>query len=116
MTTKQVVTIEPGGRVSGLQVKPGKGFDLRTLGDAKIERASEVLWDQDKQQWYVEIRKGRYTGKVITWPMMSAVSGQLASYLASEPTAYFAEYDDAVAAEIAVLDHIRKNEGPEALQ
>lgn len=116
MTTQQVVTIEPNGRISGLQTKPGKGFDLRSLGKAKIERASEVLFCEDKQQWYVEIRKGRYSGKRITYPMLSAVTNTTLKFTASDPTVYFNEYDDAVKGEIALLDHIRLTEGPQALQ
>lgn len=111
----QVVTIHADGKISGLQPKPGKGFDLRTLGKAKIERASEILFSEEHQQWYVKIVKGRYAGKVITHPMLSVLDGRLHRFSASDLTAYFAEYDDAVLAEIAVLDHIRLTEGPDAL-
>ena len=59
---RQVITIGPDGMMSGLQVKPGKGLDLRQFGRAEIERASEVLWDSDRQGWIVECRKGVYAG------------------------------------------------------
>ena len=120
--TRQTITIGPEGGISGLQVKPGKGVDLRQFGPAKIERASEVLWDETEQKWYVECRKGVHAGEtlqqfehdVITRPVWNPAS-LLMEALAGK-TAYFDDYDEAVQAEIAWLDFIRKTEGAAALQ
>lgn len=112
---RQVITVHPDGTLSGLQVKPGKGIDLRQFGTANIQRASEVLFNEDRQQWFVEVRKGRYAGKQITWTMLAMATGQVFKMKANDPVAHFDEYDDAVNAEIAVLDHIRLTEGASAL-
>lgn len=120
--SNQVITIEPDGTVSGLQVKPGKGFDLRSLGAAKIERASEVIWCEPEQRWQVEIRKGAFEGVTVTEDLHQAAlrfwetkvhKGTVE--LTGKP-ALFVEYEDAVKCEIAVLDMIRLVVGPQALQ
>lgn len=119
---KQVVTIGPDGTISGLQHKKGQGFDLRALGKAQIKRASEVLWSEPYQGWYVEMRggAGRYSG----WPlsrdlMRLAGDPEVPPHTTGlipangEPpqpsalTLLFEEYEDAVKAEIAVLDALR---------
>ena len=51
----QVITVHSDGKISGLQVKKGRGLDLRSFGPAKIVRASEIVWDEDNQAWAVEI-------------------------------------------------------------
>lgn len=114
MTTTQVISISPKGEVSGLQVKPGKGFDLRKLGKAKIERASEVLFNEDNQKWYVQIVKGKYAGDTVTYMRHQRALGEPVM-TNCDFTLHFNEYDEAVQAEIAVLDHIRLTEGPSAL-
>jgi hypothetical protein len=52
---KQVITITVEGTMQGLQVKSGQGLDLRQFGDAKIVRASEIVFDDDKQAWKVDV-------------------------------------------------------------
>lgn len=111
----QVITIHTDGAISGLQVKPNKGLDLRTLGKADIQRASEVLFDTDAQQWFVEIRKGKYEGQVITYDFYSEKTGKATLYHTSEPRMLFDEYEDAVACEIETLDAIRLREGHKVL-
>ena len=118
MAERQVISFHATGIVSGLQRKPGEGLDLRSLGTADIRRASEVLWDQTTQKWYVKITLGKYKGIVITNRMREAASTHtiLANIDTYTAHALFTEYDDAVSAEIAVLDHIRCTEGHSALE
>lgn len=97
---KQVVTVDPVGVVSGLQVKPGRGLDLRFLGRANISRVSEIEWNQNAQKWQIRILLGPYAGKLITDKMARKPGGL------SEP-ALFAEYDSAVDTEVAVLNALR---------
>jgi hypothetical protein len=113
---RQVLTISPDGTIAGLQVKPGKGFDLRQMGRALITRASEVLFSEAKQQWYVEVRDGRAAGRLIDQEMVASAlawdrlpMGTLTATVRDvENVLVFEEYDDAVAAEIAVLDGLRE--------
>lgn len=107
---RQAITIAPDGSVSGLQVKPGKGFDLRCLGNATITRASEVLWDEGRQLWFVEVRDGRWSGRQIDqWLMEHAGVAGLPAGCERRPDNLIMarEYDDAVKLEIAVLDGLR---------
>jgi hypothetical protein len=113
--TQQVISIGPDGSMSGLQMKPGKGVDLRQFGRAQIERASEVQFDVAEQAWFVEIRKGKYAGRKITYDLWSLVTGNATLHRNDQPVMMFREYDDAVQAEIAVLNYIRLTEGPAAL-
>ena len=121
---KQVITIEPDGRISGLQVKPGKGVDLKKLGHASIERASEIVWDDIKQQWKVMGLKGAVKDHIMTLRNHFEASNRMGCHaIPTEPPVafwddpvYFDEYDDAVAAEINWLNALRLRDGPEALQ
>jgi hypothetical protein len=116
----QVVTISPDGSISCLQAKPGKGADFRKLGRAEISRASEVLWDQDEQAWYVQIVRGRYNGAVISTLTMAEIGLDRLPVSPRQPVGtglpyFWEDYDDAVKGEIAFLDHVRKYEGAAAL-
>lgn len=109
--TRQVITIGHGGSLSGLQVKPGKGLDLRQFGKAKIERVSEILWDEEAQKWYVQIIAGPLKGEVLTAPLWDeGVAKPTPSGSTVTRTDYrldFDDYDFAVRAEIEVLDAFR---------
>lgn len=115
---KQVITIDPAtGAISGLQTKPGNGIDLSKLGKATIKRASEVLWDSEKQQWYVEMKplQGNEhfeVPRVINKLMYHVADKNIKfdQYICSTtmPIAYFDTYDHAVNAEITVLDYLRQ--------
>jgi hypothetical protein len=128
VAAKQVITVHPDGAVSGLLHKKGQGMDIRTLGGkASVERASEVLWSETEQAWYVEFRKGAgaaWAGRVLdehavlaagrseqdppfpfarrAWKAFARdwTAGDYGVYL-------FAEYEDGVKAEIAILDALR---------
>lgn len=116
-----MITIAPDGTVSGLQVKPGKGLDLRQFGKAQIERASEIVWDDTHQRWFVQVTKGKYIGRIISHTFCEEVGfkryGIDVSYYCGAPDNRLVveDYDEAVRLEIMVLDHIRITEGPDAL-
>jgi hypothetical protein len=119
--SRQVITISPSGQISGLQVKPGKGVDLRQFGKAQIERASEIVWDDDHQRWFVQITRGQYAGKIIGHDFCEEVGfkrhGIDVNYYCGAPDNRLVvqDYDEAVRLEIMVLDHIRITQGPDAL-
>jgi hypothetical protein len=114
---KQVITIHRDGSISGLQRKPGQGLDLRQLGKAEIRRATEILWNEEEQAWYIHILQGLHA----TDPLgpfhcgIADVSYEEVSALAPSGVrpAYgggyllFNEYDEAVKVEIVVLDALR---------
>jgi hypothetical protein len=109
---QQVITIGPDGSLSGLQHKRGQGVDLRQFGKAQIERASHIVWDEDYQAWLVELLTGPHAGKTLTWGLWRAVTGRADCPAAlpseSEDSAIlFADYEDGVLAEIAVLNALR---------
>lgn len=111
MATRQVITILTNGGVSGLQVKPGRGLDISKMGRAKITRASEILWNEEQQCWYVDVLQN--TGKgpltIDKWHA-EGLDGPPKGYVgASNGVMLFGDYENAVAAEIAYLDAMRKD-------
>lgn len=122
MVSRQVVTIHTDGSVSGLQRKPGQGFDLRCLGKATITRASEIVWSEDHQMWYVVPVGEKFTDMLSWRKAFDSAAASLAGLerlpagcqyvrVAAEnvvaDVVMAKEYDDAVAFEIAVLDGLR---------
>lgn len=108
---KQVITIEQDGSISGLQRKPGQGMDLRQFGKAQIVRASEIVWDEAVQHWFVDVLQEAGKGPLTTtkWREAGLPAFPVGANCGLEAgsTYYFKEYDEAVAAEIAYLDALR---------
>ena len=111
---RQVITIRPDGSIQGLQVKPGKGLDLRKFGAADIVRASEVVFHPGRQQWFVQLR---LTGcePSLCVSLLAVARGVPGVEDGANDVAYFDEYDDAVQGEIDALNYLRLNPGAEAL-
>ena len=101
---KQVITVSPDGSLSGLDRK-NKGVDLRQFGRARIERVSEIKWNEKRQAWYVEIIAGPLKGHEVTTADCFRASGYESTI---EDVALFDSYDMAVIAEVAFLDYKRK--------
>jgi len=111
--TTQVISVAPDGTVSGLQRKPGQGLDLRQFGKADIQRASLIEWAEDVQAWFIDVLQDAGRGPVSYRRWIEAVGTVepegfvgAANYVDDRPM-LFAEYDDAVKAEIAYLDALR---------
>lgn len=111
---KQVISIAPDGSVSGLQRK-GQWFDLRTLGKAKIDRVSDILWSEEKQAWFVKFLNLTCGGSVLN---LLTYQNYYDAYFGDEPNLkepsevlYFKEYEDAVKVEIQVLDYLKMKGG-----
>lgn len=114
----QVITVQPDGTMSGLQVKAGKGLDLRQFGKAAIVRASEIAWDEEDQAWAVEIQdapgleamKGLRVTPLMAHDagvrdtLLSMVYSETANMAAPTDAVTFPDYDDAVKFEIAFLN------------
>jgi len=113
----QVITIGLDGSMTGLQRRDG--VDLTQFGLSDINRASEVLWDKDKQQWTVQV-KGNNRKRikldefVLTVPLVKAAQKNkpitldtLKNKLLFGKIATFDTYEEGVEAEIQVLDYLR---------
>jgi hypothetical protein len=101
---KQVLAIDAAGGIAGLQAKSGRGIDLRKMGHAKIDRVSDIRWDEKHQSWYVDILHGTDAGP-LTLVKMNEVGLLL---VPTKGTRYgillWDEYEDAVAGEIAYVN------------
>lgn len=129
---RQVISVKANGSISGLQHKPGKGIDLRQFGKANITRASEIVWNEMVQKWYVQFIRGPLAGHTLTqdvWerlnmptpagepPELHPVESPIGHELCATvyPTAMFEEYDEAVDAEVAYFNHVRLKDGSMSL-
>jgi hypothetical protein len=102
------VTIDRLGGVRGLQFKRGQGFDLRKLGPAHIVRISEVIWSDHAQAWYVRFLQGELKGDNLTayhWKQVG--SPELPEHENRAGLFTFADYEDAVTAEVAFVQAAR---------
>lgn len=106
MVTSQKIFINIDGSVEGLQMKKNKGIDLREFGKAKIERASEILFNEDTQKWYIEILVGAFEGLILTKNVFSEFCHHI-NVSTSEHILYFDDYDTAVAHEVEFLNSVR---------
>ena len=133
MPTKQLITISPTGEVSSLQMKKGKGLDLRVLGEASIKRSSLIEWDEQEQAWFIKLLdyrgcrpdKESLFHTVVSRDLVETagddalcVMGDLGEACwhggSGECAVYFKEYEDAVTLEIATIQGLRKQFGKEA--
>lgn len=111
----QIITIAPDGTISGLQRKPNQGIDLTKFGKASVERASEIVWDEETQRWFIDVKTGPLAGRTVTTLMwFEAVPGcplphsvDCSKTVSLSDPLFFESYDEAVAVEIKVLDGFR---------
>lgn len=109
---QQVITVQPDGTISGLQRKTGKGVDLRQFGQARIERVSEITWDEDRQRWTINVISGPMVGTLLGWATWRGAGftsiPKGCKVRTGSGLMTFEDYDDAVATEVAYLDMLRK--------
>lgn len=126
-----LITVSPDGSVSGLQMKRGKGVDLRTLGIARIERVTLIEWEPQYQKWFIRtvesdrswtistIRESfpfhpssdsicwrwwdRWLGVELVWPDKGFIRIHGLPINKRDSVLYFDDYEDAVAVEVAVI-------------
>lgn len=109
-TTKQLITIKPDGSLVGLQVKKGKGLDLREFGRAKIVRSTLIEWDEDYQGWYVRFLNGAMKDQILNRAMFWGyrIHPLHKTVRRSDAAMIYADYEDAVIAEVAAVQGMRK--------
>jgi len=113
----QIITIKPDGSMFGLDHK-NKGIQLKEFGPANTERVTLVEWDELYQRWTIEWFRRRND---TTWTPEEFKAVGLTHELfhgeqfetmmdrtGIETPVYFAEYEDAVAAEVAVIQRLQK--------
>lgn len=108
----QVITISPGGVISGLERKPGEGWDFKTIGgDITIERSSDIRWCKHNQKWYIEFLQGFRRGTFLTENTLPKNINCSQQYTVDPQNnlLLFTSYALAVEMEIAVLDWDRLN-------
>jgi len=114
---QQVITIRPDGSLFGLQHKRGKGVDLRGFGHAEIKRVTLIVWDAKSQHWYIRFNDERVDGRINkgqgTWgtDLFHAAGVNYHDYRGTRgflSTILFRDYEDAVDAEIAVVQSLQK--------
>jgi len=107
----QLITIRPDGSITGLDFKRA-GLDLRKLGKAQTERVSEVTFAEERQQWLVQYvaLPGMQGNMTLFNVAQSKADLSKLTYFIGAPanTLYFPDYEDAVAAEVAVIQGLRE--------
>lgn len=111
--SEQVIFIDEIGGVSSLDFK-GRGIDLRQLGEARIERTTEILWNQGAQKWYIKYLTGRKSGTLATVGDWTLFGNGSAVIFGEDGELLFDEYDEAVQHEIVLVQAMRE-EDPELI-
>ena len=118
---KQIITIQPDGTIVGLEHKK-KGLNLRQFGKADIKRLTLIEWCDHFQMWHIqwtEDHKAAATHPSLCWCKSqfagAGVSWEDHAGLAVEDdgtpdcTIYFEHYEDAVGAEVAVIQAMQES-------
>lgn len=107
---EQVIDFEECGEMSCLRPPAGKGIDLRALGPVTVERTSEILFDEAAQMFYIKLLKD---GTIVRRHWLLNTTNIVPTSHGISDTAFFRDYEDAVAAEIAYVRWLRDNFGPD---
>ena len=97
------------GSISGLQMKPGKGVDLREFGRASIKRVSEIAWYERHQAWVVKpLAPDFIADRPLSFGRFVSVTKITPDYAHSKDgILLFDNYDHAVGAEIVFFNALR---------
>lgn len=112
---KQVITVRPDGSIEGLAFK-NKGLNLQQFGRAKIERTSEIVFDEALQKWTIKFLHGTCAGQ--TARLAHAMRFECVAELAercpgltandsADTTLAFDDYDRAVQIEVLLIQAAR---------
>jgi hypothetical protein len=119
---KHLVTITPDGTIIALETK--KGLDVKALGHADIKRSSLIVWQEEEQAWEIHLLHGQFRGIVTagTFLMYANGCGVAPAKYYQKPTRWWHKlnpwkrypmiplwnnYDEAVAAEIVIIQTMR---------
>ena len=111
---KQLITIGPGGAISGLQFKK-KGVNLQAMGKAHTSRITDIEWQEEKQMWAIRLLQGGMKGELLCIGSFAKATmarlppspkrGHITlSEQGPEDTPFlFSDYDDAVDLEVFTI-------------
>lgn len=105
----QIISIAPDGALSSLQHR-GPSVDLRQFGSAKISRATLIEWDEKRQAWFIRwFDSGDAPWTSHTFEEAGLDYRELAGWLGElgSDVVYFREYEEALHAEVAVLQALQ---------
>lgn len=128
---KRLLTIRPDGSIQTLETK--KGLDVKKLGPASVVRSSLIEWVESEQAWRVRLLHGEFKGLVNNNTTYLFMNGSADGYyypalswwkralsrindafapalmrLRQRQIPLWKSYDDAVAAEIEIIQNIRR--------
>jgi hypothetical protein len=122
--SKQVITVKPDGSLFSLQHKKGQGVDLRQFGHAKVERVTLIEWSEHHQKWFIRWKSEDVLLDGLSWDFDTFQSAEV-DYTAfageaipeaehdffsvGDRIVYFADYEDAVRAEVAVIQNLQRS-------
>lgn len=118
MPSKQIITVGPDGSLFGLLHKRGQGINILSLGHAKVERVTLIELCEERQAWFIKATKATHEGPICWTPAFIRASGvdpdtlegrvfPKARGTLGDTVAYFSDYEDAVAAEVAVIQALQ---------
>ena len=115
---KQIITVGPDGSLFGLDHKK-KGLKLKTLGKADTRRATMVEFSEEEQAWYIRweneaLQRGKSLWCEDTFKESGVYYEDYKGYHKPCPLfsdlytpVYFEDYEDAVSAEVAVIQSLQ---------
>lgn len=102
----QVIVIDQDGSLSGLMRKQSEGIDLRSFGEAKVERASLIEFDEAAQKFYVKFLLGDLTDRKLTYGLYAAAMQKAVHHELVPQVMFFDQYEEGVEKEIETLNAI----------
>lgn len=111
MSDSFVVSILPTGELLSIH-KDDLGLAQKLRGKASIRRATHILWNEQEQAWYIEweeenVPSWRLTWKIEDWPFLENPIGCRIGLRGG--LLLFDKYQDAVDAEVKLLQHLQKS-------
>ena len=114
MTSKMVISCFPNGRAEHT-LRDGK-FNPFPGQRRHITRLSEIMFDNERQQFFVLWLRGPFAGHPATWfntvdnlfPLRAFVGSIVTAYETWDCVLFFDTYEEAVAHEINIADALRQ--------
>jgi hypothetical protein len=110
---RQVITIGPLGEIFGMDHKK-KGLRLQQFGKAQVQRVTLIEWSETQQRWFIQWAGSRELWKSHTFESSGVDPAKFNGVRCEqqvaegvEPLILFVDYEDAVAAEVAVIQALQ---------
>ena len=125
-----VITVSPIGELTALLCRKGQGVSIKELGQADIERYSEIVFLKEHQKFAVKFLQ-EFKDKHLSVPLMRSFSLLIQEYAQDLYDKYletlanssdeqkillFDEYEDAVRAEVQFYNIVRASKIPDNVQ